>query len=255
MKKPPLANRHPELTIFAQMVAGETSKGILLIEAESGLGKTDLLAQFALNCPHDVCFISIDLKAAQTGIPYVFWRVREELRQETFPRFTAAVEQLVRVTNVNIEKNWVLGQLDIQIAMSRDEQTRGFRLIALQEAFFEDLRATNRRLVIVLDTFNAAAVELEGWIGGAFLAAAARTAGLVVVVAGQNVPATNIEWIDSYEHRKLEGIHDVDEWHTSMEAVGLVLEKNVIHAFTEVFDGHPLKIMSAFEKLAKEKGL
>src|SRR5437660_519675 len=103
-----LANRQPELTLFAQIVAGQVGQSILLIKAESGLGKTDLLARFARDCPQNTLLVRVDLKAAQSGIPYVFWRVREELERMEFPRFSAAVSHLLHGENVNVAKNWIL---------------------------------------------------------------------------------------------------------------------------------------------------
>lgn len=250
-----LANRKPELDLFAQMVARQTPKRILLIEAESGLGKTDLLARFGRDCPPNTLLVRVDLKAAQSGIAYVFWRVREDMAQIDFPRFSAEVKQLLRGENVRVANNWVLGKQDIQVVLSGDDQTRAFRLTALQEAFFEDLRDINQTVVIILDTFNAAVAELENWVGGGFLAAAVRTPRLVVIVAGQRVPSPNIEWIDHYERRHLERIYDADAWFAYAQDVGLPIGRDVIAAITVLFDGRPLDIRNAFETLAKERGL
>lgn len=255
MKKLPLANRKSERELFARIVEGQIAKRILLIEAASGMGKTDLLAQLARECPRDVLFASVDLKAAQTGVAYVFWRVREGIGHERFPRFAAEVEHLLRGASVNVAENLVLGQQQIQVALGGDEQTRAFRLTALQDVFFQDLRAIQQTIVIAFDTFNAAISELENWIGGGFLAAATLTPNLLVVVAGQRVPQPTIEWMDHYEHRRLGGIRSADDWYECAQAAGLKFDEQEIKTLCWYLDGHPLQMMSAFSRRAEEMGL
>ena len=78
-----LANRTRELDFFKKMVLGEVSQRILLIEAQSGYGKTGLMERFLMECPENAKPIDIDLKdAMETGILYVFRRSRKLLGKD-----------------------------------------------------------------------------------------------------------------------------------------------------------------------------
>ncbi len=251
----PLANRRPEIELFSKMVARQVAPRILLIEAPSGVGKTDLLAQFTRECDTNALVAKVDLKAAERGVAYFFWRIREDLGHAHFGQFASAIHRIVYGPNVTIEKNWILGKQEIEIALTGDDKTRPFLLDALHEAFFHDLRAIDRKLVLILDTFNAAGEELRKWIGGEFLAAVIHSPNVIVVIAGQNVPTPSVEWMDDFAHRKLESIRDVDAWHECAQRAGIAFERHQIETLCWLFDGHPAGITTAFLKRAAELGL
>jgi len=136
MKNLPLANRKPELQLFVKMLAGQTPTRILLVEAASGVGKTDLLAQFRRECHPHHYVVMVDLKAAERGIAYFFWRVREDLGHAHFVLFAQAMHQII-YGNVNIANNWTFGKSEIDIALAGDEKTRGFLITLCTRRFFK----------------------------------------------------------------------------------------------------------------------
>ncbi len=71
-----LANRTPELQLFKQIVRGDNPNRILLIQGESGVGKTELLSQFSRHVPQSIPCISIDLRTAQFGVGYILSALR-----------------------------------------------------------------------------------------------------------------------------------------------------------------------------------
>ena len=137
-----LANRTKELTQFTRMVTRQCEERIFLIEAPSGCGKTSLLLRFEAECPHSVKSAWVDLKAAQTGAPYVFSRIRKKLGTGNFPKFDRAVQQFM-AGGVEISGNAIQGQENqIQVILNvQDENLRDLRLVALREAFFVSHRA------------------------------------------------------------------------------------------------------------------
>ncbi|MBC6434192.1 hypothetical protein FM036_27660 [Nostoc sp. HG1] len=85
-----IANRTEELRLFNQMVEGSIAKRVLLIEAKSGLGKTQLLKRFMHSLPRNILSVPMDLKTAQRGIPYIFSCVRKRFS----PHFSPSVRSL-----------------------------------------------------------------------------------------------------------------------------------------------------------------
>ena len=249
-----LANRKEELKLFLDIASGQHSKRILLIEGESGLGKTKLLEQFVEHCPSQIDCIPIDLRSAQLGIPYIFSTVRRRLASQKFTQLTARLKEFLQGEKVEIKDNIMIGQeQQIQVLLNVDPATRQFRLDALREAFFQDLWAIQSPIVLILDTFNEAPPELAVWLGGEFLSNVANTPNLRVVIAGQKVPEKTIEWMGCCEYRRLEAIRDVDAWWTFVQNQGLPFSRDAVEVLTLVFHGQPREIELAFATVTRER--
>jgi hypothetical protein len=233
-----------------QVISGQVSERILLIEAPAKFGKSELLTHFADTCPKDRVLIRIDLQAAQTGIADVFWRVRDSLRKEHFPNFEAKVRSIIDPASVNISNNVLIGHTEIQLAISGDEQQRQFRVMALFESLVNDLRSIDRPLVMLFDTFNAAGNELKNWLVGAFLTAVAETPNVVAVIAGQTVPSRSFEWQDyCCDICRLPPIVDVDIWHAFVQELKWPFSRAVVQTVVMLNKGIPLDVQMAFETL------
>lgn len=250
MKRRPIADRKHELEFFRDMLADKNDTRILLIQAASGWGKSNLLECFARECADGVCLVSLNLKGAEKGIAEVLGVFRQELGTEALPRFNSALAHLA--PSVNIANNIALaGQMDISVVLSVDEQTRKFNLEQLENAFFEDLRAACERIVVILDTFEKAPPDLQNWLGGAFLRHIARLSNIRVVIAGQTVPERTIEkWELVCERRELGEIVDVDEWHTYVQLLHLPFPRDAVKAIVLQGRGHPRTIIDTFAALA-----
>lgn len=248
-----LANRTQEIAQFGRMVAGQCAERIFLIEAPSGCGKTSLLLKFEAECPEPVRSAWVDLKAAQTGAPYVFSRIRKKLGADQFPQFNRAVQHFM-TGGVEVSGNEIQGQENqIQVVLNvQDESLRNMRLIALREAFFQDLAALSHPVLLILDTFNAAPETLASWIAGEFLAEVADTGNVVAVVAGQQVPEPSGEWMRYHHHCRLENILEIDAWWDYAQTVGLPFSRDEVGMAIRILKGQPSEIVKTFEALARE---
>lgn len=250
MKHKLIADRKPELEFFRKMLAGKTDARIMLIQAASGWGKTDLLTRFAHECPDDACIVRLDLKGAEKGIAEVLRVFREKLGADALMRFNAALVRLQ--SSVNITNNTALaGTIDIDVALNVDEQTRKTNLALLETAFFDDLRAVCLKYVIIFDTFEKAPLELQNWISSVFLRNLVRIPDVCIVIGGQSVPAhTSEEWEDYCERRPLREIHDVDEWHTFAQESQFPFPHEAVKAIVLACAGNPKAIREMFEQVA-----
>jgi hypothetical protein len=362
MHRYPLANREEELDLFDRMVAGETRRRILLLQAAGGLGKTTLLAEFVRRCPDGVACVPVDLKGGP-GLHEVLARLCDVLGWEQFPRFAASARRLARdaagrVADVARFEHVVLdhypvaaihdlmkaaftvqdlrrfcryrppfgailphfgedsgledaievvvqycqtrallsellvgirearfghyqryytrlyggepaeaistppgegptiGRAEVEGALrSPDEADRATRRAALTRAFFHDLGTRPGRLVLIFDTCEQAGPEVEAWLAGPCLAGVQRTAGLVAVVAGRQVPEESVEWTACCLHRRLPELRDSGMWQRYADLIGAVLPNpEWIAGFCDVFDGHPLKMMEALARYVPSGG-
>ena len=250
-----LANRTQEIAQFLKMVEGRCEERIFLIEAPSGCGKTSLLMRFEAECPKEVKSAWVDLKAAQTGAPYVFSRIRKKLGASNFPRFNRAVQQFMS-GGVEVSHNELQGQdNEINIILtSPDEQVRNLRLTTLREAFFQDLATLPHPVLLILDTFNAAPETLANWIAGEFLAEVADAPNLFAIVAGHRAPEPSGEWMRCHHRCRLDNILEIDAWCEYVEAVELPFNRDEVAMAIRILKGQPSEIVKTFEALAKEAG-
>ncbi len=249
-----LANRTREVEFFKKMLRGEIAQRILLIQAASGMGKTSLLTEFASLCPvhaEAAVLIKIDLKSAQTGIAFIFSRLQRRLGEEKFSNFNKALSSFLSA-GVEVSDNEIGGtENQIQVILNAEsEEARNFRLSKLQEAFFRDLQAVKKPIVIIIDTFNSAPASVADWVGGGFLVEVADVPNIRVVIAGQTVPKTSFEWDDLAETHCLDKIDDIEAWYLFTQAKNFPFEREAVKAFVRCFQGNPDAIVKIFEAQA-----
>jgi len=249
-----LANRTKEVEFFKKMLRGDIFQRILLIQAASGMGKTSLLTEFASLCPvhaEAVILVKIDLKSAQTGIAYIFSRLQRRLGENKFINFNKALNNFLSA-GVEVSDNQIEGtENQIQVILNAEsEEARNFRLSKLQEAFFRDLQAVKKPILIMFDTFNLAPASVAVWVGGGFLVEVADVENVRVVIAGQTVPKPTFEWNDLAATHCLEKIDDIEAWYSFTQAKKLPFEREAVKAFVRCFQGNPDAIVKIFESQA-----
>jgi hypothetical protein len=245
MPSKPLANRKTEIELFRAMLKNTTETRILLIQASSGKGKTNLLENFTHECD-GVCLVTLNCKNAEKGISEVFGVFRQELGADTFSQFNATYAQLR--SSVNVAGNSAGGDINVGISSLlnvENEQTRQLNLARLEEAFFEDLHAVCQTMIVVIfDTFESAPSDLQRWLSGGFLRNAARHPHLRVVIGGQSVPEGGIEkWERACERRTLDDILDVDEWMEYVHARQWKFDRSYVQGIVEALDGFPRNVV------------
>ncbi len=253
MPSKPLANRKTEIELFRAMLKSTTDTRILLVQAISGKGKTNLLERFIDECA-GVCLITLDCKTAEKGISEVFSVFRQEFGADAFPHFNAAYARLR--SSINVADNQAGGNISVDISSLlnvENEQTRQFNLAQLEEAFFADLHdICKNTTVIIFDTFEKAPDDLKKWLGGGFLRNAVRHAQLRVVIGGQSVPEeSRVEkWERVCERRTLDDIRDVDEWMEYVHARQWKFDRPYIHGIVDALNGFPRNVVMTLEAMA-----
>ena len=147
-----------------------------------------------------------------------------------------------RLTRMNLAESW---------DMRRSEQAA---LQIITDAFFSDLDDVLQEyptVVLLIDTFEKANFEVEGWVTGLFLNRIRGRHRIVVVLAGRTIPdlgPSSAAW----ELKPLE-LCDVREYLNRVELSLSEEQINVLYALT---DGIPLDLRTGVTRLSlrKEKG-
>jgi len=209
-----LANRTRELETFLEMAQGKHDCRIMLIEGETGMGKTSLLSRFQHQCLDEVKYVPFDCKGLDSIASFLYG-VMNDLGRTQFPTFVKQVRTFIQ-GSVDFSENDIEAQT-IYIAIngtSIDQQAREYRLQQLNDAFFDDLEKFEHQIVITLDTYQMASKSLQDWIEITWLRAVVRRLKKVAtVIAGQAIPnKNNSVWGHECEYFKLTSIDDLKAW-------------------------------------------
>jgi hypothetical protein len=218
--QPNLADRSTrEWPAVVDLLAGRSRERILLFEASSGLGKSELIRQAAAY-------------ATKVGLP---------LALVDFKGGTLKIEE-------------VLGQLDLELGNRLPNFSReGANKTHLLR---KDLRALREPVLLILDTWEDAVGNkaVEGWLNQQLLPEVETSLGIAVIVAGQKVPdLTNAPWRDLGRHIPLGPITDIKDWKEWVaRRYPTLLDKGYdLATLVAVSRGSPLVMSGFFAGLAK----
>jgi len=230
-------DRNDELRLFDDVLASRRPERILLLEGPSQTGKSTLLDEFRKRRGGHLWALA-NFKSLKESAIGVLGEWADALGSIAFNQFRAACSQSAAGADVTITGNRLIGaQVDIALG-PLDESQRQARRALLTEAFFADLRLARAQAVIVIDTFEQAAPDVQTWLSGVFLPRARRTPGVIVVVSGQQVPALDREFDECCCRRRLSGLRPED-WNDYARLVGAPLSPEIVVAFHRRFDGIP----------------
>lgn len=243
-------DREEQIAFFDSMLAGETKEQILLINAESGWGKSSLLREFAKRRPLTIAFGSFDFRVGGTSLAELFSRLCDKLGGEkNFPKFRGQLHNIIH-TSLNITGNQMEGQNQINIYLKgRDEQERQIKLSTLTEAFFDDLRAFDKALLI-FDTYEKGDEIIQKWLADAFLPRAYYSPNLYTVIGGQKIPEPTIEW--DCKNFSLTGI-PYEHWHQYAQSIGVTVTIDFMIGCHSMCNGMPLTMKQHIDRLALQR--
>jgi hypothetical protein len=219
--EPDLADRKREWPIIQNLLAGCQRKRILLIEGNSGLGKSVLLRETRKY-------------ANKLNIP-VAW-----------------VELKGGVLNIET----ILGQFDLDLGaqlpnFSRENANKTHLLR-------KDLRALRQPVLLVFDSYEAVAENqvIDDWLCQQLLNEVETALGVCVIVAGQKAPKfANAGWHDWVRHVLLQPITEIDHWRPWVERRYPEFSDKGAHLPTVlmVAQGNPGVVSNMCEVIAKAK--
>jgi AAA ATPase domain len=260
----PIADYEGPRRAFDALLQPTCDRRILLLCGPSGTGKTRLLEHCLARKPPGVPLVPIDLRGSTTGVAEIFSRFCFALTWSLLTQFTARVAALEggAATRIVVDRNWQLGFNNrISVVLhTGDEASRGQRSTELTDALFEDLARMTGPLLILFDTFEHAPSDVKDWLRGPFLARAAQTTTIRVVIAGQQIPdSKNIEWGHCCDLHNLRGVRDARHWlpvvRQMQRRIPTPPEETYMAAICDVLQGNPLAIMNWIEALEREESI
>jgi hypothetical protein len=221
--------------IFRKIVEGQARRSVMVITAGSGMGKSWLLRTFAYEASsRGLPLVQIDFADGQAyDALTLVWRCRDALGAEHFAALDQAIVDAttarVALTtssaatgpiNVSIGSESTLSSSPITVSDVGSTVIRDNSFIiqadnpilrqALEDrinaAFFESLAAlaAQRRAVFLIDTYERASLEADGWASsaadrwlvGQLLARIrdGKLANVTVALAGRRAPDFGVEW-------------------------------------------------------------
>lgn len=244
----PLANYQEQIEAFLALLRPDCERRILLFQGEGGTGKTTLFRACQEKIPQDVYHVPIQLRQSGVGMAEIFSRSVSLTGWDRWPNFTERV--LGMTPNIEIEDNQLRGLNNrINVALHVESPAdRKQRRVDLTEAWFTDTYALPQPLLMMMDVYEQAPIEVADWIDGPFLARAAYCERLRVVVAGRKVPDENtIEWGHCCTRQNLYGVREARYWLPVVAALGKVVPaKNPLDFMAgacNICQGRPDEIM------------
>jgi hypothetical protein len=266
----PTVDRLQEIKIFSELLerARRGESRVLIIEAASGRGKSRLMQRFVASC-HDetVARSYVDLVGGSLTPIDILKRMAGDLEQVTFQNYLNVLNNrgVVSVPNSGeIKDNKILGSgtLTIQSTIHVDRLNQAEQKQLWGEAasgFQQDLRtyrksAGSRVVVLLLDTFEKAALESQVWICDHLLPAVAldRVKGVLIVVSGISCPKPSGEWVAQSEVLPLPPLKP-EHWVEYAKLMGADLSEANIRLLFEKSEGGALKMAETVGLFAPDK--
>ena len=211
----PIVDRDKELATFTKLLKNPLpqSTSILLIQDESGHGKSSLMRLYAEYCQNsNVPMAYIDFKESSLSPLRIIHTILTDLRPITLKR----CDEVLTKHNLSISSTQISGNTGLEqthYSFQPNLQMSGINIKEQQKAWSEDgaraliedliefSQPPQKRFVFFFDTYEKAYSETKKWISNNLLrmATPSRASCLVIVVAGKTTPNPTSEWEYNYQ--------------------------------------------------------
>lgn len=246
-------DREIELNLLQQIATGEIQYRLLLIKADSGMGKSELLREFYVNRPDIAIYAVVDFKNGGINQTNFIHKICKSLGWQNFPKLESILNSS-KPSSINFSDNTLIGQNRIEILLENlDKQDQEAYLTKITKAFFDDISALSR-VVFIIDTYEKADINVQEWLTNIFLHYALSLPNLVFIVSGQLVPEPTIDWTDIHHIVELGGIEAV-HWYNYAQSVGISVNLKWIEGCCYAIQGHPLQMAQILSSFPRKAGM
>jgi len=241
----PRVDRTDELKLLNRLARGEESLRIVLIRAESGMGKSELLREVKSQFAEEVLHVFVDFKGGGLNLADILFNICDTLGWKEFPTLSSSIRTIIQPININIKDNILIGQNDIAVALNApDQHTREMRRSEITQAFISDLRKF-KQITLIFDVFEKCDEYLQAWFSSVFLPAIHRSQKISVIIAGQVVPEQTQMW--ECEPIVLGEIAP-EHWQDYAKAIGAKVDPEFIRGCCVALKGKSINIAQIIEE-------
>jgi len=199
-----VADRHEVTDLFARMLSGQEKNRVLLINAESGSGKTHLMGE-------------LRGFAREAGVPCSL------LDCKGCPSLGELFENMFLALPSKVLKT----------APAVAAERREYSII-------QDLRQFASPVLMIFDGYEMASGDTQKWLETKLLHYLDESPALIVVVAGQKVPDHGrFPWAGLVQHVTLKPIEDADHWYEYTRRKGIAISLDDLKVLTKYSQGRP----------------
>jgi len=227
----------------------------MLVEGESGTGKTALLAEFEgilkkSKVPHSL----INFRNASCTPIDIIDTCMTVIGRVHCAGLREVLNAFGQPSNIVITDNQLtLGaKITVDATLNlKSTRERYFWYRQFTTALFEDLgKAPERCYALLLDTFEQSSDMVQSWLNTHLLPMLRTQHKLLVVISGQTVPGLDTEWERCYQRLHLSGI-ELDYWKIYAQAAQVQLpHPEWLKAWYFLFKGKPAAMVSALAALS-----
>ncbi len=202
-------DRHQELASFRSMIDRTTGIHILLLQADTGMGKSSLLNEFATQCGA-IPLAKVDLKAKKYTPETVIDDIAYALGRARFPTYVKRATEYTQSGAITITDTRVENNSNLDVRQVTNQELLDQRRQILTGDFLDDLVGSNGpegTMVMMFDSFEATNSDVQAWLSNTLLPRARGLRWLVMIVAGHRVPPIQRdyeEWFLSHEMQVLD---------------------------------------------------
>ncbi len=160
-------DRDEEKQLFRNIVEKKSPVRALLIEAESGMGKTRLIEEF-IQTPVVFLHALVDFKNASFSFCDALFSIRKQLGYNNFPSFDMVCRDILKHSDAPTLPTLIPSQIDSVIFRATNNEVRDHQMRQIFDALASDLsvlaNSSSKPVVVIIDTFERASESLQNWI-------------------------------------------------------------------------------------------
>lgn len=246
-------DRHNEQDWFHKILGGVVAEQCLLIQGQEGYGTSSLIRRLFKRYKGEYK-AHLDIRARPSLGPEEALRLlAHQLDPVGFTEFWQHVAEFSRPHSMSasrlffVASRLMMNQFSVPPAVVEEQRA------VMTSSFFRDLARSvgdSQRVLIAIDTFEAATSVLNGWITDWLMPAAARLPSLVLIVGGSAVPNVSV----ANEHSCMTCTltpFKIADMQSYAAQIGVTLSDKDLHAMHKDTAGHPHRVAFKMAELAR----
>jgi len=194
-------DRDEEKQLFRDLVTKRSPVRALLIEAESGMGKSRLIEDFMET---DASFLHalVDFKNASLTFGDVLFSIRRQLGSHNFQAFETVCRYTLQQGQAPQLPTLLGSQVDGVLLRAPSDEIRDHQMRQIFEAFSSDLvalaKSASKPVVVIIDTFERASDGLKKWIARELVPRISSAEDVIWIIAGRQTPSiefSGVKWL------------------------------------------------------------